>query len=209
MPWWGLLVLALMADAMADPLLEAQARFRALVSYQVTVRATAADGERQVMRYFYRQPGWVKMEFVQPHRGLVMVYDPTTRKLRLWPFGQNHMLVLSLAPDNPLLRHPRGHRIDRSDAGALLANLLTLRARGRMAPLADMDVATRPASGYEIAGDAGISVAGVHRYQVWLARDTLFPLRVESYDGDGGLIETVDMADVEIDVPFPDRFFTP
>jgi negative regulator of sigma E activity len=52
-------------------------------------------------------------------------------------------------------------------------------------------------------------VEGVHRYRVWLARDTRFPLRVESFDANGERIETVDMADAELDVVLPDGFFTP
>jgi len=204
------LVLALISrETMADRLTEAETRFRALNTYQVTVRSRAADGERQEIRYFYRRPGWVRMEFVQPHRGMVLIYDPDTRRVRLWPFGLKHVLVLTLDPDSALLRDRRGHRVDRSDVGALLANLLALRARGSMSSLGEAQVAGWPASGLDIAGDVGATIAGVHRYRVWLARDTLFPLRVESFAVGESLIETVDMADVEIDATFPERFFTP
>lgn len=209
MRWGLLLALALTADAMADPLAEAETRFRALSSYQVTLRSTAADGERQVVRYAYRQPGWVRMDFAQPHRGMVLVYDPDARQARLWPFGLGHWPTLRLAPDNPLLRGRHGHRVDRSDVGALLANLQALRARGRLSELGDTDIAARPAAGFEVVGDAGVQVAGVHRYRVWLARGSRFPIKVESFDASGEPIETVDMADVETDVAFPEHFFAP
>lgn len=206
-------ILALAGEAMAapsgDPLAEAAARFRALASYQVTLRSTAADGARQVIRYSYRQPGWVRMEFVQPHRGLVLAYDPGARKVRLWPFGQNRAPAFSFSPDNPLVRSQSGQRVDRSDAGALLANLMELRARGSMTPLGDSELEGRPAAGFEIAGGVGATVAGVHRYRVWLARDTMFPLKVESFDAGGNPIESVDMADAALDVAFPARFFNP
>ncbi|WP_218568631.1 DUF3047 domain-containing protein [Pseudomonas sp. 2FG] len=103
---WGILFFVLLGDVMADPLAEAELRFRALNAYQVTVRSIAVDGERQVIRYFYRKPGWVRMEFIQPHKGAV-------------------------SPDNPQVRSPRGHRVDRSDAGALRGNLLATGARAR------------------------------------------------------------------------------
>lgn len=206
---WGIFVVALLGDVVADPLAEAAARFRALNSYQVTVRSTLADGERQVIRYFYRKPGWVRMEFSRPHGGLVLIYDPGARKVRLWPFGLNQALALTLAPDNPLVRSRSGQRIDRSDVGALLANLVDLRTGGSISPLGTTEIAARPAACFDIIGGAGSAVAGVHRYRVWLAQETLFPLRVESFDAAGGLIETVDMADAEIDVVFPERFFAP
>jgi outer membrane lipoprotein-sorting protein len=206
---WGMLVFALIStEIMADPLTEAEVRFHALNTYQATMHSLAADGEQQVIRYFYRQPGWIRMEFVQPHHGVVLIYDPGTRRVHVWPFGLKHIPVLTLAPDSSLIsRH--GHRVDHSDAGALLANLLALRARGSMSSLGEAQVAGQAATGLDIVGDAGVDVAGVHRYRVWLAHESLFPLRVESFAAEKGLIETVDMEGVQIDVPFAEGFFTP
>ncbi|MCY1294505.1 hypothetical protein D9M70_438030 [compost metagenome] len=209
MRWRVLLIALLVGDAMADPLADAVIRFQELSSYQATVRSMAADGERQVIRYFFRKPGWVRLEFAEPHRGAVLIYDPEARRIRLWPFGLNHALVLPLAPDNPLVRSPRGHRVDRSDVGVLLDNLVALRARGNVVALGAADVSGHPAVGIEIVGAAAISVAGVHRFQVWLAHDSLFPLRVKSFDVENKLMETVDLTDVAIGVRFAEDFFTP
>jgi len=196
-------------NAMANPLADAAARFRALNTYRVTLHATSADGEQQVIRYFYRKPGWVRMEFLQPHSGMVLIYDPGARKVHLWPFGTDHAPALRLGPGNHLLRSRSGQRIDRSDVGALLANLEELRARGGMTQLGETKVAGRSAIGFDIIGGGAYGVAGVHRYRAWLSSDSLFPLRVESFNVDGAMIETVDMADVEIDVPFDERLFAP
>lgn len=198
-----------MSASRDDPLAEAESCFQSLSTYQATLQSTSADGERQVIRYSYRKPGWIRMEFSQPHRGLVLIYDPAARKVRLWPFGLQHAPALAFSPDNPLLRSRGGQRVDRSDVGTLLASLMQLRASGSIAPLGDMALATRPAMGFDITGSAGAAVANVHRYRVWLARDTLFPLEVASFDAGDHLIETVDMSDAEIDVAFPARFFTP
>lgn len=206
---WGILIFALSGDVMTDPLAEAMIRFRALNTYQVTVRSVAADGERQVIRYYYRKPGWVRMDFVQPHSGAVLTYDPGTRRVRLWPLGLKHTLALTFTPDNPLVRSPRGHRVDRSDVGALLENLLALRARGSASPPSEANLAGRPTLSFEIVGTPGATVADVHRYQIWLAHDSLFPLKVRSFDAGGYLIETVDMTNVETDVRFSERFFSP
>lgn len=207
---WSTIVLAFLgAEVMANPLMDAQTRFRELSTYCVTLRSESADGERQVIRYFYRKPGWVRMEFVRPYRGMVLIYDPIARRVHLWPFGVKHIASLTLAPDNPLLSNRRGHRIDRSDVGALIANLFALCAQGKVSPLGDNEVAGRPVMGFEVTGDARVSVAGVHRYHVWLAQDNRFPLKVESFGTDGRIIEAVDMADAQTDIHFPDQFFTP
>jgi len=207
---WGTIVLVLIgAEAMADPLVEAQTRFRELSTYQVTLRSESGDGEQQVIRYSYRKPGWVRMEFIQPYRGMVLIYDPVARRVRVWPFGVKHVPSLTLAPDNPLLGNRRGHRVDRSDVGALIANLSALCAQGKMLLLGDTEVGGRPVTGFAVTGKSGVSVAGVHRYDVWLAQDNRFPLKVESFGTDGSRIETVDMADAQTDIHFPDQFFTP
>lgn len=200
----------LAGDAMADDVLaDAAARFGTLASYRVTLRSVSGNGGRQVIRYAWKRPGWVRMDFVEPHRGAVMIFDPHSRRVRLRPFGPHHLPTLNLAPDNPLIRDPRGHTIEHSDVGALLANLAELRAGGTMSAPADSEVAGRAATLIEIEGAPRVAVAGVHRCRLWLANDTRFPLKVQSYGTDGALIETVDMSDAELDVTFSGNFFTP
>lgn len=208
---WLMLALALSATgaAAADLLHDAQERFRALEGYRVTLRSLAADGQRQIIACAYRKPGWIRLDFVEPHSGAVLVYDPAARRVHLWPFGAGHFPVLNLAPDNPLIRSAGGHSVDRSDVGSLLARLVELRARGGAGAPVDAELAGRPAHLVEIAGAGNAHVDGVHRYRVWFEQGTLFPLKVQSYDVALDVIETVDMSDAELDPAFPERFFTP
>ena len=204
MPWLMLVICMLMGAAQADPLDEAASRYRALESYRVTLRSTAEGQTQHVLRYYYRQPGWVRMEFIQPHPGTVLIYDPGRQRVQVWPFGLGRRPTLSLDPDNRLIRGPRGHRIDRSDIGTLLAHLQELRGRGSLSPLGEASIFGRPAAGFSVTGEA--SEDG---YRLWLAQDSLFPLRVERFRPDGGLIERVDLLDIELDLTLLDRFFTP
>lgn len=209
MRWWLLMAALLTSFAMADPLTDAAARFEALQSYQVTLRSVDASGDRQVIRYFYRKPGWVRMDFVKPHPGAVLIYSPDTRRVRLWPFGLHRWPALDLPPDDRLLRGPRGRRIDRSDVGVLLADVLALRAHGSTLPLGHAQVSGRAATGLEVVGTTDSPMSHVRRFRIWLADDTLLPLRVDSFAANESLIETVDMSDAQANVRFPDRFFTP
>lgn len=208
---WLMIALALggAGSAAADLLHDAQTRFRALESYRVTLRSHSAEGQRQVIGYAYRKPGAIRMEFVEPHHGAVLIYDPASRRVHLWPFGKARFPRLNLAPDNPLLRSAGGHRVDHSDVGALLEKLVELRARGSMTDPIDAAIAERPARYLEITGAPAASVDGVHRYRIWFEQGSLFPLKVQSYDAALELIETVDMSDAELDPMFPEHFFTP
>lgn len=183
-------------------------RFRAVETYRVTIRSSHAEGEEQ-LRYFYRKPGLVRMEFVKPHAGAVLVYHPATQRVRLWPFGAGRFPELNLSPGNPLIRSARGQRVDRSDVGTLLDNVRTLRQSGKLELVGEEMLAGRPVRHIDVAGANDSTVAGVHRYQLWLDAASLFPVEVISRDLKNAVIETVHMDDAEINPPLPDTLFDP
>jgi outer membrane lipoprotein-sorting protein len=208
---WPLLATALLAPAgttLPEPIAAARQQFEQLDSYRVTVRSSAPHTRQQVARYTYRKPGFVRMEFVTPHAGALMIYNPHSGKVRLWPFGHPGF-ALTLAPDNPLIRGPHGHRIDRSHVGMLLQAVQILQAGGDTTLLGESAVGHWTTQGWSITGAPGKTVAGVHRFQLWLAKGTQFPVKVVSFDLDGELLETVLMDDVEVDVALPADFFQP
>lgn len=205
-----MLAAVLLSTATPDPVVAAQEHYKSLLSYQVTVISSAAGrGPVQKVRYFYRKPGFVRLQFIQPHPGAVLIYRPPDHKARLWPFGLHTFPMLTLSPHNPLIVDPRGHSVDRSDVGPLLDNVRTLQAQGQTVNLGEERVGSRQALHLEITGKAGETVEGVHRYHLWLGLATGFPIKVSSYDLRNALIETVVMDDVEINVPFPVGFFNP
>ncbi len=80
------------------------------------------------------------MEFIEPHKGAVLVYNPEKKEARLRPFGFFKPLVLTLSPDNRLIATPRGHRVDASDPGAPLETVKKLADRGKMAIMGHVKV---------------------------------------------------------------------
>lgn len=190
-----------------DPLASALDAWSALESYRVTMRSALADGETQTVRYHYRKPGYVRMEFVHPHRGALLVYDPVRRKASLRPFGDGVFPKLSLSPGNPLIRSPGGHTVDRSDVGVLLANARKLQRTGAIEIVGEESIGRLRTVHLRVTGNGRRAVDGVHRYDLWLERASLFPVKAESRDDTGALVESVSMDDVETGVAFPDGFF--
>jgi outer membrane lipoprotein-sorting protein len=180
-------------------------RYRSLQSYRTTLHSTHADGEEH-LRYFYRKPGQIRMEFIRPHAGAVLVYDPATHRVKLWPFGAGHFPELNLAPGNRLIRSPRGQQVDKSDIGALLANVRTLQEHGSLRETEEQ-LEQRNVRKLDVIGNGDYAVAGVHRYEVWLAADTLFPLKVVSRDVRDAVLETVVFENMELDPALPDALF--
>lgn len=203
-----LLIAAALTGASPDMLDLAIERFREIQTYRVTLHSTHADGEER-LRYFYSKPGRVRMEFIHPHAGAVLVYDPSTQRARLWPFGAGRFPELKLSPENPLIRSPRGQQVDKSDVGALLDNVKALKQGGAMMARGEQLLEQRPTQHIDVVGEGNYAVAGVHRYELWLDTETLFPVKVISRDRNDAILETVRMNDAEIDVALPANLFDP
>lgn len=203
----ALLMVALAEASAIDPIDAAIERYRAVASYQVTLRSSHGD-ESDVIRFSYKRPGFVRMDFVQPHEGAVLIYSPLTNDVRLWPFGER-FFSLTLSPENRLVQSPTGQRVDRSDIGALLDNVKSLQRKGGTTVLGEEMVGGRKTMRLAISA-AGDRVAGnVRQYELWLDSATLLPLKVVSRDANNEIIETVVMDDLQINVTLPDRLFDP
>ena len=184
-----------------EPISDARARFDALSNYEVTVCSTPSRGDAVEMRFRFAKPGFVRMDFIRPYPGVVLAYNPETDEALLWPFGFRTFPLLTLAPGNPLIRGPSGHRIDRCDLGALLANVRDLQCVGVTEFAGQEAVGSRLAARVVVTGAPGCDASGVGRYQLWLDLATGLPVKVISADRQGDLIETVTMDDLRVDVP--------
>jgi len=201
-----LLLVSLLLTDPASPIQSAIEQYRHVASYQMRVKSTSG-GKTEIMRYYFMKPGHIRMEFIQPFNGAILIYEPTRKQARLWPFGYRSFPALTLSPENRLIQSATGQRVDRSDVGALYRNVNALQEHGK-AEVAGIE----PAGGKEtlhitIEGNPGFSVEAVHRYQLWLDQATGFPVKVSSYNAAGELIETVEMDELQINPVFPVNFF--
>jgi outer membrane lipoprotein-sorting protein len=190
----------------SDPVSNAINNFEEIESYRVTLISGSGDSA-EIIRYYYRRPGFVKMELIKPHRGTVLAYSPRTKKVTLVPFSWLSRLKFTLDPDNKFIRSSGGHRIDESDIGALLKSVSLLQKNGKTRVLGEEFIGKRPAVKLDIKGEGGFTVDRINAYHLWLDRENYLPLKAVSFDVDRILIEEVLMDDLQIDVVFPDNFF--
>ena len=194
--------------AQADALDDAILHFRSVESYRVTIRSTHDDGEEHI-RYYYRKPGFERMEFIRPHAGAVMIYSPDTRRVRLWPFGAGNFPELSLKPENSIIRSLSGMRVDHSDVGTLFENIRALREKGSSEMFGEETMNGRTVLHFIVRGEDGWTVADVHSSEMWLDTASQFPAKVISRDIDGTIIETVMMEALEVNGELPETLFNP
>lgn len=198
-----------LSSATTDPIILSLQHFEQIQSYQVMVRSVSPQDETKVIRYSYRKPGFVRMDFTTPHSGAVLIYNPANGKVKLWPFGLGTFPVLSLSPTDSLIQDGNGHRVDQSDLGVLLNNIRSLQHGGTTATLGEETVAGKSTLHLSVAGPEGKTVDAVHQYEIWLDKQSGFPIKVVSYALHGKLLETVFMDAMVINIHFPPAFFAP
>ena len=191
-----------------DPLYSAIEHFRTVDSYRVTIRSIHFNGEEHI-RYYYKKPGFVRMEFIRPHAGAVMIYNPNTKRVRLWPFGAGNFPALSLSPENAIIQSLSGMRVDHSDVGTLFENIRALREQGNTEILGEETTGGRTVLHLIVTGAEGFAVADVHSSELWLDAASLFPVKVISRDIHDAIIETVLMEALEINEKLPEALFNP
>lgn len=177
-----------------------------VASYSLTLRSSKGRAVEEI-RYFYKKPGFIRMEFVQPHKGAVLVFNPVKQEVRVKPFGILNALVLTLSPDNMLVKSSSGHTVDKSDLGALLKAVKRLQSHGKVELVSEGVEDNKPAVLIRVEGEGDFAASGIHRYDLWLDKSSFMPLKVSAYNIDGALLEEVRMDDLIINREFPDDFF--
>lgn len=203
-----LALLASLASMPKDMVTAALKSYENVASYRVTLRVMHGNSN-EIIQYSFKKPGFVRMDFVRPHKGAVLVYDPAANRVRLQPFGISKAFALFLSPDSRLVKSPSGHQVNESDIGALLRRVLLLQKQGLATVQGEESVGGKATVLVDIEGKDGFSLDATHRFLLNLDAATLLPLQVRTYDVAGNLLEEVLMDDLETDVRFDDRFFTP
>ena len=206
-----LCILALLASLSSmpqDTITAALKSYDTVASYRVTLRVMHGNSN-DIIQYSFKKPGFVRMDFVKPHKGAVLVYDPAANRVRLQPFGISKAFALSLSPDSRLVKSPSGHQVNESDIGALLRRVLLLQKQGLATVQGEELVGGKATVLVNIVGKDGFSLDATHSFLLNLDAATLLPLQVRTYDVAGKLLEKVLMDDLETDVHFDDHFFTP
>ncbi|MDX2494302.1 MAG: DUF1571 domain-containing protein [Desulfuromusa sp.] len=201
-----LVFLTFLSPAMASESILQQSveQFKAITSYSTTMRSYGKD--EQIISYRYEKPGYVRMDFIKPHKGAALAYRPDTGKVQLRPFGFSKFLVLTMKPTARLVRSPSGHRVDESDIGVLLKNAQKLAQHGSLKVLREETIQKNTVVVLEVIGEENIPVGEIHRYLLWMDKKLKLPRIVESYDNENQLIEGMFLDNLILNLKFGEIF---
>jgi outer membrane lipoprotein-sorting protein len=188
-----------------NPIDIALKNFERITTYRVTLRSKSGRSA-EVIRYYFKS-GHVRMEFISPFRGAVLIYNPTKNEVLLKPLRITNRVV-ALSPENKLIRSAAGHGVARSDIGSLLKVAEELRSGGTTDIFGTEIIAGRRALCVRVTGSEHAAVSGIHEYTFWLDEETCLPLKVVAYDLSGTCREEVLMDDLETNIDLPDELFS-
>ncbi len=195
----GSLTLSSSSLAMTDILNQAIEKYTKVESYTVTLRSKSSRGV-EVIKYYYKKPGYIRMEFETPHHGSVVTYDPLKKKVRVQPFESIESFSFFFDPSSFIVKSSRGHRVDESDIGTLLKTAAELGKKGAVEIAGSEKIKGRVTDIVTVTGAHGSTVeSDVNRYVLYIERATGLPIKVESFGLDGKIIESVLMDDLEVD----------
>jgi len=195
-----------MTFAATNPIAAAIDNYKNVNAYSVTLRSKS-ENNSETIKYYYKKPGFVRMEFIEPHSGALLVYDPFKKLVILRPFNSLKSFVLNLRPDDFLVRSSKGHTVAESDIGALLKRVSELQKNGTTDVQGQEDIGGRKAVLVSVEGQKGSSVDGTHKYLLWLEKGSFMPLRVKAFDSSDKLSEDVMMDDLRINPELPEHYF--
>lgn len=182
------------------PLLdEMMERFNALTNYTTLLDSEGEDGRNRII-YTYKKPGFIRMDFVRPHKGARLIYNPIENRVSLRPFSTK-LLTLNLSPNNRLITDPKGHTVDHSDIGSLIRSAMRYAQEGTVTSLPPERVETHLCPRLLIESEEVT-------YLLWVHPELYLPIKVVKLFS-GGTQETVFLRNLIVDGPIDDSVFKP
>ncbi|MBI9090176.1 MAG: hypothetical protein JEZ12_13250 [Desulfobacterium sp.] len=162
-----------------------------MTNYTTLLDSEGEDGRTRII-YAYQKPGFIRMDFIHPHRGARLIFDPIRNRVTLRPFS-TRLITLNLSPENRLITDQRGHTVDHSDLGALIRSATGYAKEGTVTLLPPEVVEGLTCPRLMIK-----SVQGT--YQLWVHPKLGLPIKVIKRFSDGSR-ETVFLRNLAVDVP--------
>jgi outer membrane lipoprotein-sorting protein len=115
-----------------------RAAYSAAEDYQIRVESASwEDGRGKETRLLYRfkKPNRIRIDFLKPRAGWVLVYPTTSGKVRIRPAGILRFLPLTLDPGRSLLTVWPGQQVTQTGLGLLVENIARSVTTGRIGPV--------------------------------------------------------------------------
>jgi len=177
--------------------------------YRMRVHSVAREGdappEETRLLYWFQRPDRFRMEFLQSHQGLVLVFPYRDGRVRVRPGGLLRFLKISLDPASASLEVSPGQRVDQTDLGRLVQNIARSLAQARPETLALSGTGDHVIA--EVEAENHFLPGVTTRYQIWVDRRLWLPTRVREEVPSRQWAREVSFEDLELNPGLPESLF--
>lgn len=161
--------------------------------------------EREKFIYTFAKPNRLRIDMVSPHPGMVLTYPDAGGKVLVRFGGWASFLHFRLAPDSRLLGNPAGQRIDQTDFGLLIDNIVhSLTDRRRSRP----ELSTENGrTVLQVLAEDHFRPGVLTRYRFTIDPETDLPAEVRESTPEGQLERTVKFRHLETSPGQPGDWF--
>lgn len=186
-----------------------QAAYAAVEDYrtEVEIKVYSIDGSKNSKKFIYtfKKPDRIRLDFEQPHPGMIVVYPDKNGKVVIQPSGWTRFFKLHLSPDSFLLQNPSKQRIDQTDLGSLIRNISRSLTDQRRGPVEVAEDNGRIE--LRVLADDHFRQGVVTRYRFLIDKKRRLPAGVEESTPDGLLKRKVTFRNLRVNIGVADSFF--
>jgi outer membrane lipoprotein-sorting protein len=185
-----------------------EASYAGVKDYQAGVeeRTYNKDGSFKIKKFLYtfKKSGCIRLDFVIPHSGMVLVYPGKNGEVVIRPSGFP-FFKFHLGLDNPLLRVDSGQRLDETDLGLLIKNIAHSLTDQRRGP-----VEVEEEDGYirvQVLADSHFQKGVETLYRFLIDQKLWLPVQVEESTPGGRLERKIVFHNLRTNISVLDSFF--
>ena len=200
---------AALEDEVEAVLQKMETAYHDVKNYQTEVEITffEKDGSLKTERslYTFKKPKWIRLDFVSPHAGMVVVYPDENGQVLIRPGGLLSLFTFHRMLDDPMLANTFGQQIDQTDIGLLIANIrhsVTDQRRGPVSILEDKGTIQ-----IQVLADDHFRKGVETRYQFVISKELWLPVEVGESTANGVQEGRIIFRNLQTNISVPDGLF--
>ena len=171
-----------------DVVKKMEAAYAVVQDYRTEVDVKSRKA-RDKFIYTFKKPNYIRIDFISPHSGWILIYPDEKGKAVVRSSGSKHFLELHLSTQNRLIKKPSGQRVDQTDMGLLINNIshsVTDKSKGPV-KIAEQDGTIE----MNVLAEDHFSAGVVTMYRFLVDRGSWLPIGVDEFTPDGAPKRTV------------------
>ena len=163
--------------------------------------------ERYRFKFYFKRKKKIRVDFAEPYPGSTVIYSEGNEEATVIPFRFLPGLNLHMSVKNPMLKTPTGQRLDQTDMGFFIDFIS--RSLKKMEPKSGELREDEEKIILFIKALDYLHAEKMEKYRIVISKKNWLPLRIERYELDGTLVESIQIRNYSINTHLDNHLFHP